>query len=113
MKKSLLFLSVGYWFSSYTLGLLLHPYKTVRALVRKRKFYSLVFVPVVVWVVFWVIGMIGLRLGGIILSLLGLVATIRFVHILGFLFWWLTWFMVLWQVLVGYLFIRFWVTLKN
>ena len=113
MKKQTLVLSLGYWFSSYTLGLLLHPYKTVRGLVRLGKLPGLVIVPLVTWVFAWVMGMVGLRFGWVLLWLLGLQATSRFVNILVFLWWWLTAFLVLWQVVVGYLYVRFRLTLRN
>ncbi|OGV90636.1 hypothetical protein A2783_05750 [Microgenomates group bacterium RIFCSPHIGHO2_01_FULL_45_11] len=113
MKKNILILSFGYWFSAYSLGLLLHPYKTVRELARRRVFGPLVLVPVVMWLVFWFGGMVGLRFGGVILWLLGLVATARFLHILSFLFWWLTIFLGMWQAVLIYLFLRFRLTLRG
>jgi len=112
IKNSTVILSIGYWFSSYTLGLLLHPYKTVRGLVRSRKLSGLVIVPTVIWIISWAVGMVGLRFGWVLLWVLGLVATARFVNILVFVWWWLTVFFALWQVVVGYLFIRFKITLR-
>jgi hypothetical protein len=106
MKRTAI-LSVGYWFSAYTLGLLLHPYKTMRELVRLKSFETLVVVPVVMWGIAWVVAIIGLRFGHGVLVLLGLVATARFVNILAFTFWWLTFFMLFWQILLGYLWVRF------
>ena len=100
-------LSLGYWFSAYTLGLLLHPYKTVRELRRRPVFSPLVVVPLVMWVVAWGVTMVGLRFGWVILWALGLVATLRFVNILAFLWWWLTIFLALWQGMLVYLWIRF------
>lgn len=108
MKHTTFILSFGYWFSAYTLGLLLHPYKTVREFIRVPTFQPMVLSPVVIWAVFWVVGMVGLRFGGVLLGLLGLVATDRFKNILAFLFWWGTSFLGLWQVLLFYLFGRFW-----
>jgi hypothetical protein len=107
MSKTRTVVSLGYWFSSYTLGLLLHPYKTVRELVRKPAFGPMVAVPLVMWGFMWVVGMVGLRFGWVLLWILGLKATARFVNILAFLFWWLTMFLVMWQVVVGYLWVRF------
>lgn len=100
-------LSLGYWFSAYTLGLLLHPYKTTRELARQRTFEPLVLVPVVMWGVAWVMGMVGLRFGWAVLWLLGLEAKGRFINILAFLWWWLTTYLVLWQVMLLYLWVRF------
>ena len=108
MNKRTTALSLGYWFSAYTLGMLLHPYKTVRELVRKPQFAIMVITPVVIFGVMWGVGMVGLRAGWVILWMLGLTATPRFVNILAFLFWWMTVFLGLWQVLLGYLWVRFW-----
>jgi hypothetical protein len=107
MNKATAVLSLGYWFSAYTLGMLLHPYKTVRELVRREAFGPMVLVPVFMWVVMWLLGMVGLRFGWLILWVLGLDATPRFVNILAFLFWWMTFFAGMWQVVVGYLWVRF------
>jgi hypothetical protein len=107
IKKSMALLSLGYWFSAYTLGMLLHPYKTVRELVRRPQFAPMVIVPVVVFVVVWALGMVGLRFGWVILWVLGLVATERFVNILAFLWWWVVVFLGMWQVLLVYLWWRF------
>jgi hypothetical protein len=107
VKKKITILSVGYWFTAYTLGMLLHPYKTVRELVRLKEFGMLVIAPTVMWGLAWLVGMVGLRFGHVILVVLGLLATPRFVNILAFIFWWLTTFLIMWQVLVGYLWVRF------
>jgi hypothetical protein len=107
MSKKITVLSLGYWWSAYTLGLLLHPYKTVRELKRNKRFGPMVVTPLVLWGIAWAMGMVGLRFGHVLLLVLGLVATPRFVNILAFLFWWLTTFMFLWQVVVGYLWVRF------
>lgn len=107
MSKVTTILSLGYWFSAYTLGMLLHPYKTVRELSGRRGLGPMVAAPAVIWGVSWVVGMVGLRFGWVLLWLLGLKATGRFVNILAFLWWWLTVFLGLWQVVVGYLWGRF------
>lgn len=113
MKKRVAVLSVGYWFSAYTLGLLLHPYKTMRELVRRRVFLPLALAPMVVGVGAWGVGMVGLRFGGGLLWLVGLQAMPRFVSLLAFLWWWLVVFLAVWQGLLLYLLGRFWVTLRN
>ena len=107
MRKMTLILSLGYWFSAYTLGMLLHPYKTVRELVRRPALQPMVLTPMVIWVIFWVAAMIGLRFGWVILWVVGLKATPRFINLLAFIWWWLTVFLILWQVVVGYLWVRF------
>jgi hypothetical protein len=107
MNRHTAILSLGYWFSAYTLGMLLHPYKTVRELVRLKSFTPMVFTPLVIWLSLWLVGLIGLRFGWAILWLLGLHATGRFINLLAFLFWWATCFLLLWQMVVGYLWLRF------
>ncbi len=100
-------LSLGYWFSAYTLGCLLHPYKTVRELARHTSLYPLIFTPLIFWLFSYVVGMVGLRFGWVILWVLGLQATSRFITLLAFLFWWLSSFLLLWQLVLGYLWVRF------
>ena len=112
-QRSVTMISLGYWFSAYTLGLLLHPYKTVRELVRRPVFGPLVTAPLVIWGVCWLTTMIGLRFGWVVLWILGLEATPRFIHILAFLWWWLTNFLLLWQMVVAYLWVRFKVATGN
>lgn len=107
MDRKQTVLSLGYWFSAYTLGMLLHPYKTVRELVRRPVFAPMIVVPIFMWGFMWVVGMVGLRFGWVVLWVLGLKATGRFVNILAFIFWWLTTFLVMWQIVVGYLWVRF------
>lgn len=113
MKKQTFILSLGYWFSAYSLGLLLHPYKTMRELVRGRVFAPLTLVPMVVGCLFWVVGLLSLRFGWVILWVLGLMATSRFINLLAFLWWWMVVFLLLWQVVLLYLFLRFRMTTKR
>jgi hypothetical protein len=114
MKKKTAILSVGYWFSAYTLGLLVHPYKTVRTLVRERAYQGLVINPVIFWVGGWLVALVLSRvllLASIYLDL-GLMGK-WLVAGLVFLFWWFSWFCLLWQILVGYLWLRFSAILKT
>jgi hypothetical protein len=85
----------------------LHPYKTVRELVRRPVFAPMVGVPLVMLGAAWGVGMVALRFGWVVLWALGLVATARFINLLAFLWWWLVAFLILWQVVVGYLWVRF------
>jgi len=108
MRKRILVLSLGYWFSAYTLGLLLHPYKTVRELSRRPAFAQMVWAPGVIWLMAWVVALVGVRLGGGLLRLGGMeTAPAWLVGGLAFIFWWLSVFLGLWQVMVGYLWWRF------
>jgi hypothetical protein len=108
MKRATAILSLGYWFSAYTLGLLLHPYKTVREIVRRPTFSPLVAVPAVTWMLGWMAGMVGLRFGDGVLRLVGVVPTPEWlVRGLVFVFWWGTYFLGWWQLLLAYLWVRF------
>lgn len=105
MTRSTVVLSLGYWFSAFSLGLLLHPYKTVRQLVRERIMMKLRFLPMVLWVVSWVAGLAMLRVGG----KLGLEGewVVGLKAVLGFLFLWWSVFVLLWQAVLFYLWRRF------
>ena len=112
MKKSTTILSMGYWFSAYTLGLLLHPYKTVRELVRRPQFGPMIVTPLVVWLFVWATGVVAFRFGWVVFYLLDLLIGVGetpewFMGGLAFVFWWMSWFLLLWQGLVGYLWVRF------
>jgi hypothetical protein len=99
---------VGYWFSAYALGLLLHPYKSVREIVRAGQFRALFWTPFIYWICLWGISVILLSVGG---GLLGLVGLGEFAKVLlnffGFLWWWITFFLLFWQILLVYLTWRF------
>lgn len=107
MSKKTAVLSAGYWFSATTLGMLLHPYKTMRKVLRKKSLWLSVLAPVVWGVIFW-LGAVIIILTTRLLGLeLGIVYSEWIYKLVEFLFWWAMWFLVLWQVLVGYLFFRF------
>lgn len=106
--KSTALLSVAYWYSSYTLGLLLHPYKTAREIVRGGVFVPLLFAPAVYWGVVWAGAFVGVRLGDLLLEGVGVeMAPLWLVRLAAFLFWWVMWFLGLWQVELLYLWVRF------
>lgn len=100
-------LSWGYWFSALSLGLLLHPYPTLRKMVRDRLLRPLVMLPVVVTVGLWVTTVVLVHGGVWMIDWLG-VATPGFIKWgLALFFWWAVWFLGLWQAVLGYLFVRF------
>lgn len=107
MSKKTAVLSMGYWFSATTLGMLIHPYKTMREVLRKKSLWLSVLAPVVWGLIFW--------LGAVVIifstRLIGETLVITYpawvYKLVEFLFWWAMWFLVLWQILVGYLFVRF------
>jgi len=98
--------SVFYALGQITLGLLLHPYQTMQSLVRDRVFIWMAGLPVAVFV-----------LAKLVWHLL-LVPTVRFVfscqssgffgcELIPFFANWLMLFCLFWQILLGYLLLRF------
>ena len=100
-------LSMGYWFSALSLGLLLHPYVTLRKMIRDKLLRPLVFLPAVSAMFLWVGTAILVRVGSLLLSWLGMSVVSGTSLVLGFLFWWVVVFLGLWQVVLVYLFGRF------
>lgn len=105
-------LSLGYWFSAYSLGLLLHPYQSVRRLVREDFYKPLVWLPLVCLFIWWLLG--------VIVGHFNILLTLGFDFLdltlkrlgptqiaLSFLFMWVSMFFICWQVLLGYLYWRF------
>lgn len=106
MRKRTLVLSLGYWFSSRSLGLLLHPYATVRVLVREKFLRPLVGLPGVVWMLSWMVGIVLVRVG--MYFELGRFGYIYEVGLgLVFLWLWVSVFLLIWQSMLLYLYIRF------
>jgi len=107
MSKKTAILSTGYWFSATTLGMLLHPYKTMREVARKKALGWSVLAPVVWGIIFWILAVIIILVARLMGKMLGLTYWVWIYRMAEFLFWWVMWFLVLWQMLVGYLFFRF------
>ena len=107
MSKKTAILSVGYWFSATTLGMLLHPYKTVREVVRKKALAWSVLAPVVWGVLFWLAAVVIILVARFLGMFLGIFYPLVIYKVVEYLFWWAMWFLLLWQVLVGYLYVRF------
>jgi hypothetical protein len=107
LKKRITALSLGYWFSATNLGMLLHPYKTVRDVVRIKEFSPLIFSPLVWMIVFWGLALVSVLLGRMIASEWSIFYPRWFYDVLEFCFWWAVWFLGWWQVLVLYLYLRF------
>lgn len=105
-------LSWGYWFSALSLGLLLHPYMTLRRMVRDRLLRPLVVLPVVSAFFLWMATFVAVRVGALFLDVLGVGVPVGTTMVLAFWFWWVVWFLALWQVVLAYLFVRFTVVLK-
>jgi hypothetical protein len=104
-------LSWGYWFGSRTQGLLIHPYVTMREIVREHFLRPLAVLPVVMWIMSWVAAVVIGRIG-LWLDFAGLWWTVPLGKVLVFLWMWFTVFLVLWQMVLGYLYVRFWLVQK-
>jgi len=99
-------LSWSYWFGSRTQGLLIHPYITMREIVREHFLRPLTLIPTIIWIMTWIIAIFIGRLG-ILLSLDQQTWTIIVGKGLVFLWLCLSWFIFLWQILLSYLYLRF------
>lgn len=98
--------SLGYWYSSRSLGLLLHPYVTMQTIVREHFLRPLVFLPMIVWLSSWVVGFLLFQTAKILP--LAIITNLLFLKpILAFAWWWATLFLVWWQLVLGYLYLRF------
>ena len=111
-SKKTFVLSFGYWFGAHSLGLLLHPYQSVRRMHRERVYESLVWLPSVCLLIWWVFGLVVSRLD--VLASMGLYFLVvpvdklgitRVVLVFGFV--WGGVFLLMWQGLLWYLWRRF------
>lgn len=107
-----LLLSLGYWFSAHSLGLLLHPYQSLRRLVRDEFYRPLVYLPSVTLFLWWFTGVILARFNVLATLRLSLIA--RALNIISmkqvlfsFIFVWGVVFLLSWQVFLLYLYLRF------
>lgn len=112
VRKRKLVLSVGYWFGAYSLGLLLHPYASMRRVVREKMYRPLLWLPAVVLLVWWLAGLLVAHWPLLVMAGLGVVAeefgrwgavglVMELVWVGGVVF------LVLWQGLLYYLYRRF------
>ncbi len=99
-------LSWSYWFGSRTQGLIIHPYITMREIVREHFLRPLTFIPTVIWIISWIAAMIIGRIG-LFFNLHLQTWTIPVGKSLVFAWCWLSWFLLLWQILLSYLYLRF------
>lgn len=111
-RKTTAVLSLGYWFGAHSLGLLVHPYVSMRRIVREKGFVPLVLLPSVCLVVWWVVGVVVAHVDVLVKIGLGVVAfelekfgPIQIVLSFGFV--WGGVFFGCWQVLLLYLWQRF------
>jgi len=107
MSKKTAILSLGYWFSATTLGMMTHPYKTLREVVRRKALWWSVLTPVVWGSVFWVGAVMLILMARFVSGVTGILYGNWLYLLAEVVFWWAMWFLGLWQMLVGYLFFRF------
>jgi hypothetical protein len=91
-------LQFGYHLGAVLLGFLTHPYKTVQDVVRQRIPGTIIFFPLLIWIA----GVVLLRASELILYKI-----LPFLGFWWFLFVWYTVFLLFWQILLLYLFVRF------
>lgn len=102
-----------YWFFSliYAMfevvqGLFFHPYQTVQFLVKKRLFKILIFFPGFCLLLVWFLGLF-----------LGKFSQYDFMFLdsswIVFVKYWIVYFCILWQIVLFYLFFRFWYAWRN
>jgi len=111
-NKKIALLSFGYWFGAHSVGLLIHPYQSVRRIVRDNFYKPLVWLPSVTLVIWWLLAFLVSRWN--VLATLGLsFLAIRLEHwgptqiSLAFMFVWGVIFLLCWQLILSYLFFRF------
>lgn len=107
-RTSYLF-SWSYWFGSRTQGLLIHPYITMREIVREHFLRPLTLIPIVMWIMSWIVAVFIGRLG-LFLSLNHQLWTIPVGKFLVFIWVCFSCFVLLWQILLTYLYLRFRIT---
>lgn len=105
-------LSFVYACGQITMGLLLHPYQTVQSLAREKVFAGMIFLPVAVYVLAKIIWFF------VLIPLVHYVFSCQSTAFFGcdlipFFANWLVLFCVYWQVLLLYLFLRFWIVLND
>jgi len=111
-SKRLFLLSLGYWFSAHSLGLILHPYQSMRRLSTNKLYRPLTFLPLVTFLFWWLLGFVVSRFN--VLATLGLpFFAVQLEHwsptqiALSFIFAWGIILLLLWQTLLMYLYFRF------
>ncbi len=98
--------SLGYWYSSRSLGLFVHPYVTMQTMVRQQFLRPLVLLPLIMWLSSWVVGLLIFQTARVLPeSFVGFFAFLK--TPLAFTWWWATLFLAWWQVVLIYLFLRF------
>lgn len=103
MQKRTLFTSTFYSVLQASAGLLIHPYQTMQHLVEDKVFMWLTFLPIPLIFVFFLIWWFALQ---------SFFRTIPYIGAWAFTLIWGGSFLLFWQILLFYLFVRFLMALK-
>lgn len=103
-QKIYLGLSFIYALARFSYGLLVHPYQTMQLVLKEKFFIWLILVPTLT------LGLITGIWHWLTLSLLAEIANLRGVILVGN---WVTFFCFYWQVMLFYLWLRFWLANKK
>lgn len=104
MKKPVLYIFIGYVWSKTLLGLVLHPYKSVREMTRQKVLVPVVFSPVIGLAILFVLG----RMGSFVFEVEGFRRTVLAVSLSTGLIA-----ILLWQAFLLYLLLSFYLGMRN
>lgn len=104
MKKPVLYIFIGYVWSKTLLGLVIHPYKSVREMTRQKVLVPVVFSPLIGLAILFVLG----RMGSFVFEVEGFRRTVLAVTLSTGLIA-----VLLWQAFLLYLLLSFYLGMKN
>jgi len=104
MKKPVFYIFIGYVWSKTLLGLVLHPYKSVREMTRQKVLVPVVFSPLIGLVILFVLG----RMGSFVFEVEGFRRTVLAVSLSTGLIA-----ILLWQAFLLYLLLSFYLGMKK
>ncbi|MEN9406861.1 MAG: hypothetical protein RLZZ455_77 [Candidatus Parcubacteria bacterium] len=104
MKKPVLYIFIGYVWSKTLLGLVIHPYKSVREMTRQKVLVPVVFSPLIGLSILFVLG----RMGSFVFEVEGFRRTVLAVTLSTGLIA-----ILLWQAFLLYLLLSFYLGMKN
>lgn len=112
MRSSTLFSSLAYALLQITQGLLIHPYQTTQSLVREKVFSWMVWLPTIT------VGSIYAVWKIVIVPVVQLIFSCQdsvwqICRVLPPLSNWLIFFCIYWQILLLYLWVRFWLAMRS
>ncbi len=104
MKKPVLYIFIGYVWSKTLLGLVIHPYKSVREMTRQKVLVPVVFSPLIGLTILFILG----RMGSFVFEVEGFRRTVLAVTLSTGLIA-----ILLWQAFLLYLLLSFYLGMKN